>query len=181
MQEKKQGFQDENVKGLMLILAYGQAACVTPFTRIDAGPSAMTIPIGAAAVLYWFWILGTHSEAIIGFALAWFVCVLFHRIQRVKKWLKGEEGHSWYVGYPIFTGWLVKDERYARGLEGLLMVAFGLVFEAPLHPVSHFVMASGASIIFIEALMGEADKKKRRAMRDAQIEAMWSVQQMEGR
>lgn len=166
-EKEKTGFGDDAVKGLLLILAYGHAACLTPITRKGAGSSAMGIPVFTAALLYWFWIMGTRSEAIIGFGLAWMVCVVFHRIQRLKA-----EGHSWYVGYPVFTGWLVHDERWARVLEGGILVVFGLMFEVPLHPVSHFLMLCGVSIVFIEALMWKAARKRIVAVRDAEIEAM---------
>lgn len=154
------------------LFANSLALTCTVFLRTDFGKEG----IGIAGLLSVFLILGWgsigNSLPMLGFLAIWIVAILCQRIKQTINWQRGAVIHSLYGGYP----WLSKrlfprmSELNARGVDAFICFAVGGLLTQFDKPLGWFVIAGGVSILFTEAMMVEATRRRLQQMRDAEIE-----------
>ncbi|MBX3444186.1 MAG: hypothetical protein KF774_17415 [Planctomyces sp.] len=161
------------------VLANAHALTCTVFLRCDYGRDG----IGLYGLISPLLILGYGSFANCGpmfvYFVLWVAAVLCQRMRQFRNWRRGAIIHSRYNGYPFVSKRLFPrlTELNARGVDAFLCLVIGGVLAQFSQPLGFFVMAGFLSILFSEAVMVEATKRRLRTMRDAEIEQRYLAEQ----
>ncbi len=161
------------------VFANAHALTCTVFLRTDFGREGIGLHGLIAAVMILGYGCFMQCLAMFPFFAVWFLAVIW---QRTRQWANDRRGvivHSRYNGYP----WLSKrlfprmSELNAKGVDAFLCFAIGGVIAQFDKPFGWFVMAGFLSIMFSEAVMVEATKRRLQAMRDAEMEQRYLAEQ----
>lgn len=156
----------------LYLLAHSHALTCTVFLRRDFGAEG----IGLFGMIAGLLILGYGSFAncypMFIYFLLWMLAVICQRIRQFRNWRRGVITHSRYNGYPFISKRLFPrmSELNAKGVDAFLCLAIGGVLAQFCQPLGFFVMTGFLSILFSEAVMVEATKRRMQAMRDAELE-----------
>lgn len=153
-------------------LSHAHALAFTVFLRTDFGREG----IGIHGLVTVFLILGYGSfaqcYAMFPFFGLWMLAVICQRIRQFVNWRRGVIIHSFFNGDPWVSKRLFPrlSELNAKGVDGFLCLAIGGVIAQFDKPFGLFIMAGFVSILFTEAVMVEATKRRLQAMRDSEVE-----------
>lgn len=169
-QRRTDGFDYKGSFNIAYFLFVAQATCITPITRIKFGGEALGFPGLGALILLCFWVMATGSFEIQDYIVVWFIAMVLQRIKTLIDGWRGNHQHSGYGGYPWLTAWLVRHERLAKFMEGASVFGGGMFMDDIAWPFGHLLMASGGSIVVLEAIHWHYHHKRESAARDAVIE-----------
>lgn len=154
------------------LLAHAHALTCTVFLRTDFGKEGIGIAGLISIVLILGWGSASNSMPMLVFFACWILAVICQRIKQVINWQRGTVIHSRYNGYPIVSKRLFPrmSELNARGVDAFICFGVGGLLTQFDKPLGWFVMAGFVSILFTEAMMVEATRRRLQQMRDAEIE-----------
>jgi hypothetical protein len=158
------------------------ASCVSPFIRSGFGKNALGWNGVLAFCLLWY--MACTEKGMNWYFAAWFIALIYRRIETFRMLGKGQVIHSRYSGYP----WLamkvpfVRSEQTAQVLIEPMMCLVGGVLLAPLSTgMGGFVLCGTVSLLVrtgIEALITE---QRLDRMRDSMIEQAWYAEEFRKR
>jgi hypothetical protein len=170
-QENKFGMRESF--NLLYAMAKVHAMCFWPFIRRDFGPATLGFPAFYALLLMLLiGGLGQIPEMFpyLGFWLFAFICQRARTSRLVRKgviWHSRSEGYPWLA----MSSPLARTESIARTLFEPLMCLFtGVALYQVSQGLGVFVVAGFGSLIMVEGINRELDRKRLAAMRDAEIE-----------
>jgi hypothetical protein len=159
---------------LFYILLYGHALTCTVFLRTSFGREGIGLAGMAGFFIIMFYGGMMNSYAMFYFLGAYLLAVIGQRMKQFDNWRKGIVVHSRYNGFPIVAWKLfprIKTEGNAKAAEAFLCLGLGwLLMTFVDQPLGWYVMAGFLSILFSEAFIVEAQRRRLQAMRDAEIE-----------
>lgn len=158
-----QGDKPEDVVNVVFSIASIHAACITPFLRSRFGSHAFAgYPL--AALLMFFYAGFANCPLLAWYILPWMAMIAFRRITSDRN------QHSRYQGYPWVFARLA-NEYAARVAEVFICFFAALFLSTVSEPLAAFVMAEIVSLLIVLATEQATLQARKRAMRDAQIEA----------
>jgi hypothetical protein len=164
----------EDGLGVLYFLCNIHATCITPFIRSGFGKNALGWNGVLAFALLWY--MACTEKGMGWYFAAWFVALIYRRLQTFRLLRRGELIHTRYAGYP----WLamkcpfVRSEHTAEVFVepmGCLFVAVLLAHFSP--GMGGFVLIGGAALFIRTGIEGMITDKRVEQMRDAAIEQAW--------
>src|SRR4051812_9834982 len=126
-QNSPQKLSSGDAFGLLYLVAMSHATCVTPFIRRGFGAEAFR-PYGPIAFVVILMLAGARWVSPMGIYLgAWFVALVYRRVETFRLRQKGVVTHSRYIGDPWLAMKFVKDTEQARAFEAVICLLAGAV------------------------------------------------------
>ena len=94
---------------IIYLAAGSHAACITPFIRSGVGSEAFGIKAVFAMVGMAMFTEGKWLSGMGIYLIAWFLALVYRRVQSLRNWLKGDRVHSRYIGWPWLAMKFIKD------------------------------------------------------------------------
>ena len=154
------------------LLAHAHSLSFTVFLRTDFGSEGIGMCGIATIMMMLSWGAFANCVPMFVFFLLWLVALIFQRIRSFSNWRRGIAIHSRYNGTPWISRRLFPrvSELNARGVDAFICFAVGGVIAQFNQPLGLYIMAGFFSVMFTEAIMVEANRRRLRQMRDAEIE-----------
>jgi hypothetical protein len=168
--------------GVLYFLCNIHATCISPFIRSGFGKNALGWNGLLAFTLLWY--MACTEKGMGWYFAAWFVALIYRRIQTFRMLRRGELIHTRYSGHP----WLALKCPFVRTeytatvfVEPMLCFIAGVAL-APLSPgMGGFVLFGFLSFIARAGIEGMITEKRMERMQDAMIEQAWYAEEMRKR
>jgi len=181
-QENKIGMRESF--NLLYAAAKVHSMCFWPiFLRRDFGTEALGFPAFFALVLMLLiGGLGRMPEMFpyLGF---WLFMLILQRARTFRLVRQGVVWHSRYEGYPwlaLCIPFVRKESRAKSLVEPVLCLLAGAALYQVYQGLGVFVMAGFFSMVVVDGINRELDRKRLAAMRNAEIEQKWLVARYRG-
>jgi len=171
-QERQDGmFSDRDTFNILYFALNAYAMALLPFLRRGMGRRGIGLPGLFALVIIVFYGGQTRSAEMTAYFWAWLTAVFVQRLTIDRR------QHSLYQGWPVFTGWLAKDEMHARLGEVVLVFIVGTCLGSWSEAVGHFVTWGSVALMFKYGIEAVYFAREKEAFEDARIEMENRMQQ----
>lgn len=176
MQQKEDKYELSNRDAFSILYFWVTvyAMALLPFLRRGMGRRGIGWAGLFALVVIVFYAGHTRSPEMVTYLWAWFAAVFLQRLMCDRR------QNSQYQGWPVFTGWLVKDELHARLGEAVLAFIVGTCLFSWSEAVGRFVVWGSLALVIKYVVEAAYIAREQEALEDAVKEMesrMWRMKQ----
>lgn len=156
--------------GILYLIAGSHAVCITPFIRKDVGAEYFGVRAVGAVLFMGLLSEGRWLTPMGLYLIAWFVALIYRRIETFRNWRRGFIVHSRFIGFPWLAMKLVKNEERARLFEPVLCLLIGAPVWVISPSLGHLIMGGFISLAVCMGTEQFAVYKRLQHMHDAALQ-----------